>query len=150
MKTCMLALALAMFGISASAQTVKMKKAIKEGDDEIAEQLKKFSEKCGAKAKVTSAHKDAGSIKVEGRDPENIVAVAGKQCGSTLYYMAELCGDADYKAELAKIKEVKCTFKMMDKRPYWIPTKSGTVISFTLHPTTDGSDEGMKALKDLL
>ena len=139
------------FGFSAGAQTVKMKKAIKEGDDEIAKYAEKFNKECGAHIKVTSKHADAAAIKVEGRDPENIVAVAGKQCGSILYHMGEICNrDADYKAELAKITSLTCTYKMMEKRPYWTFTKSGTALNATLHPTTDGSSEGMTQLKDIL
>lgn len=149
MKFSLIVLALTC-GFAASADTVKMKKAIKEGDEAITEQKDAFNKACGGKIKVSSKHKDASTMKVDQSDPENNVVMAGKRCGDVLYAMAQLCSDADYKAEMAKITELKCAPKAFEKKPYWVFEKKGTVLNVSTHPASDGSSEGIEALKNML
>lgn len=138
-----------LFSASVFAGGVEMKKAKKSGDEKIAEEVKKFKEKCGTDLKVESKHEEASKIKEEGRDEANMVSVAGSICGEVVYALTSLCSDADYKEEVAKVKTVKCMPKKFEKRPYWAVKKDGATISVEHNPTTSNYSEGIDMFKKL-
>ncbi|MCC6138925.1 MAG: hypothetical protein IT287_09845 [Bdellovibrionaceae bacterium] len=128
---------------------VAEKKAVKEGDAKIAEYTAQVKQKCGVDIKVDSKHVDAGKLKEEGRDEANMISVAGSICGEVMYALAQICGDEDYKIEIAKIKNVKCIPKKIDKSPYWVVKKDGATITVEHNPITSYYSDGIGLLKKL-
>jgi len=124
-------------------------KAKQAGDKAIEDKVAAYKTACGADVKVESAHLDAGKIVVERRTEANVIAVAADVCAEAVSALGSLCKDADYKAEVAKIKTIKCTPKKIEKAPYWEVKRDGTTISVTHAPTNSYYIEGIALLKKL-
>ena len=129
------------------AQSVKIKKAVREGDEAVAAAAATLKEKCGVAIQVTSKHMDAGKIKEDGRDEANMISVAGSLCAEVVTTLAEVCADEDYKAEIAKLKTLQCVPKKMEKRPFWIAKLNGTNLVVEHSPTTSNYSDGREELK---
>jgi hypothetical protein len=145
--------AMMMFAQGASAQGVAMKKAMKEGDAKIAEAVTKVKEKCGNKSFKASSdyaavQKMTAFAKKEDRDMENVVSNSGSVAADYVDRLADMCDDADYKGEIAKITEVKFmpdeklgSSAQMDKK--------GSVITIKAGPISAASSDSAALFKKL-
>lgn len=133
----------------ARAQTVLEKRAIKEGDQRIADAVEKFKKSCGAKAlEVTSAHASSGKLKYEKEESNVIIASSGGQCASVIETIAMLCEmDKMNKDEMSKLTSVNCTYRIIEKQPFLIATKTGSVLNAELHPLRTYANEKFEILE---
>lgn len=146
MKT--LFMTLILLSLQTTFAGVAEKKAIVAGDTEISEYTKKMNTACGGKITVKSNHVAAQKTPEDGRDGANMITTAASVCASRLSNLASLCGDADYKEEIAKLTTVVCEpDSTLKKNPYVSVTNKGNVLTIKHNPITDGSSSAYDAIK---
>ncbi len=124
------------------------KKAVKAGEEEIAEKVVKFKQACGTAVTVKSNHAMAEKMVMDGRTPDNMISVAGGLCAGYVSTLADMCGDADYKEEIAKLKTINCTpSAKMTKSPYIAVKKDGATLSIEHNPTTTAGSTTYDVIK---
>lgn len=130
-------------GWNVPAQTVLEKRAIKEGDEAIAKAVAKFKQDCGAKGlNVSSNHASAGKLKYENEASNVLIASSGAKCAEAIETIAYHCtSDKMNKEEMSKLTGVNCTYRIIEKRPFWIANKKGSVLNVEMHPIRISGNE---------
>ncbi len=138
----------AFIGYQSAFAGVAEKKAVKEGDEQIAKNVKIITEKCGGTPTVKSAHASAESMTYEKSLPSTLISGSGNACASLISTLASLCSDADYKEEISKLKTISCTPDVnLIKTPFMAVKKDGANLNITHHPFKNSSSEAWNALK---
>ncbi|MCF8060602.1 MAG: hypothetical protein K9K67_14970 [Bacteriovoracaceae bacterium] len=145
-------LLLILSSLSIFAGGVKMKKAINEGAKKIELAIADLNKSCESSAIGNSKHGDAGDLKIEGREPENLVSVSANICADYLSNISSLCKDQDYKQVIKKFKTITCipsisVEKETGKSTYEI---KGTTLVITHHPTFMGGADAYTKLENSL
>lgn len=124
------------------------KKAIKAGDEAIAEKIKKFSKNCGAQITVKSNHTLAEKMIMDERTPDNMIRTSASVCADHISTLANLCEDKDYKEEIAKIKTINCMpNKALDKTPFIKVKNESNTYSIEHNPITNDPSGSYQAIK---
>ncbi len=121
MKKQMLAGFVAATLMTTASAGVAEKKAQREADEAVTKATETMKTTCGNANLKTSiawdqidtvANKNADKMKAKNHDLKQSYIAVGKRTVSTLEALTKICkDDADYKAEIAKVAEVKVTVK---------------------------------------
>lgn len=94
--------------ISTAAAGVKLSKADKGAQDDIAKGTHELKIKCGKTFQIQSMHIKAAVFEVKGKKKEVLVKTAGRVCSEALKAVGKLCEDQDYRAEIMKLNQIEC------------------------------------------
>lgn len=137
------------FTVSTGYAGVAETKAKKEADAAIQVYVDKVKKDCGSTLKVDYKHELATKVEDSGRDNANKISVGGSICAEVVSVLAELCADADYKPEVAKVTKLECKPTDFKQKPYWKAKKAGATITVELHPFNSYYSDGREDIKKL-
>ncbi len=115
---------------------IKDKKAIKGSEAKITTAAASVKTACGNSkldTKVDWTQWDKYDYKKMSRKKHEILRFTGGLTESVLSSMADLCKDADYKAEVAKITSLKISGKVDQTKPYVAFNLNGNTLDITLN-----------------
>lgn len=129
---------------------IKDKKAMKASEDTIATAAETVKSACGnAKldAKIDWSNWEKYDYKALGKEKDEILSYTGELAKSVLESMVELCKDADYKSEIAKITTLNFSGKDDPKEYYVAFSLAGNALNIKLNGDGVGSWKNAELLK---